>query len=425
MTSTICKICGKEVSKKNLARHQKTKKCVASIKKSLGRSALSTEPGVGKASRDGKNKGNAESAQALTMKGYRERLQESLGREAFLKQQRDYKRDYRKGLRTKKEKEPKKEEKKKGPVIVIKPKPKIKIVIKKKEKKEEKEFVDTDSEDEEEEKDEIAFAKKIKKRQIEALMKRAPSNISDGTKKKYINIMFAINKGVNDLLFIADVDFLQTQKSKVIRWISRLNMSDNTKRTYYNACMMLVKWLGLDAEEYEIFFKKLSDKVQTQDDKSVSKKKLPNWSEIVEIFDKLPDKHKKIVWPYVLFPPRRNKDYMLMKVEKTKDGEFNYLWKNKFTFNNYKTFGSYGKQEFKVQTPDYVPKSGWLLGKKYSQSNLSNAVKRILGYTINDLRHIYISENINKKDVTLGEKRKIAEKMAHSIGTQQEYIRIS
>jgi integrase len=68
-------------------------------------------------------------------------------------------------------------------------------------------------------------------------------------------------------------------------------------------------------------------------------------------------------------------------------------------------------------------------GEKYSTANAWNkwanrAIKLLTGnqqIQLRTLRHIYISHLLKNNDLTRGERKKIAEKMGHTVDTQDKY----
>jgi len=174
---------------------------------------------------------------------------------------------------------------------------------------------------------------------------------------------------------------------------------------------------------------------------------------------------KALCYVYTLFPPRRLEDFQFMRIvsdrTKAKDKKFNYIlstgaWSAKFIFYKFKTSKKYGRQEFDVPRilrrylASYIQSNGLkngdlLFGQfKYKRptANYRNFTLKVKdafwettglgaenkGLTVNDLRHSYISFLLffgdNKPRLTLHDRRKIAEAMAHSTGMQELYAKI-
>lgn len=133
--------------------------------------------------------------------------------------------------------------------------------------------------------------------------------------------------------------------------------------------------------------------------------------------------------------PRRSADYVNMRIrgdiDKQKD---NFIEGNKFVFNNYKTSGSYGRQEVEIPKPlklildKYIKKNptDYLLvsarGQPISQVNMTQKLNKIFGDKISTsmLRHIYLTHMYQGVDI--GKMRDIAQDMGHSVSTALNYV---
>jgi hypothetical protein len=107
---------------------------------------------------------------------------------------------------------------------------------------------------------------------------------------------------------------------------------------------------------------------------------------------------------YLLTPPRRSGDYIFMKVRNIDTNE-NYILKNKFIFNKYKTSSTYGQQieEIPKQLQSILKKwikvndNDYLLfdnnGNKMTNSKLTHKLNRIFKKKLSTsaLRHLFIS----------------------------------
>jgi len=156
---------------------------------------------------------------------------------------------------------------------------------------------------------------------------------------------------------------------------------------------------------------------------------------------------------YTLMPPRRNLDYQAMLVVKkpveTMDPGKNYyiLSEGKMVFNNYKTAKTHGQQTVHIPEALVAVLKGYLRmtpqwkstnGKVTEMPLLVNAggaplvtstsVKRLLSLALGNnggssmLRHSYLT---HKFGAVAEEMSADAAAMAHTVGTQQTYIRAS
>jgi hypothetical protein len=165
----------------------------------------------------------------------------------------------------------------------------------------------------------------------------------------------------------------------------------------------------------------------------------PSWEQVLKIRDDLPNGLEKMVLSlYTYLPPRRNKDYaeMIIVNKRVPKDEKNYLWlsQNKFVFRDYKTAGSYGEQmidipkELRDIINKYIGKStkkrSFLTenGKEFPHDNtMTYVLNRALGQKVgsSQLRHIFLRKEFPDD---AGKRKEFAESMAHSIGTQLNYI---
>ena len=151
---------------------------------------------------------------------------------------------------------------------------------------------------------------------------------------------------------------------------------------------------------------------------------------------------------YTLFPPRRNIDYtdMVVVYRMTKKTNMNYLVVNKyrmrFIFNVYKTSGAYERQVFDVPKDLRTALLRFLKLRNWTDEVnpplLGTGLhSNFITYTLNDifapkrisssmLRHIFASSRYGGEEhqQVLAQMRDDADKMAHSIGTQQlDYVK--
>ena len=144
---------------------------------------------------------------------------------------------------------------------------------------------------------------------------------------------------------------------------------------------------------------------------------------------------------YLLQPPKRLV-YSNMKIidnRKYNDGEHNYLLNlgrntKYFILNSYKTEAKHGKKEIKVPKEINTIINMWLKvnstdnfllnnrGEAMSTNGLGKYIHNIFRpsgkeITVNLLRNIYVSQNIDLEAVKKA--HKLAEDMNHTVGTQQ------
>lgn len=137
-------------------------------------------------------------------------------------------------------------------------------------------------------------------------------------------------------------------------------------------------------------------------------------------------------------PPRRSKDYVEFKIKNINKSEDNYMDKNKFVFNNYKTAKTYGQQV--VEIPSALQRiikkwisinpTDYLLfdsnKNKLSNVKLNQRLNKLFDHKkvgVNQLRHTYLSD---KYQTSIETNKAMAEdlaKMGSSTIQEKVYIK--
>jgi hypothetical protein len=135
-------------------------------------------------------------------------------------------------------------------------------------------------------------------------------------------------------------------------------------------------------------------------------------------------------------PPRRSQDWTELKIKNIDKASDNYIDKNSFVFNKYKTAKFYETQKvdipkgFKAILTKYLKLNNneYLItddkGNKLTNVRLTQKLNHIFGNNISTsmLRHIYLTEKL--KDVhKLAELDKLAQDMGHSVSEAMEYVK--
>lgn len=153
---------------------------------------------------------------------------------------------------------------------------------------------------------------------------------------------------------------------------------------------------------------------------------------------------------YTMFPPRRNIDYTEMKIttnyDASMDKKYNYLvigvedgkTAMRYVFNRYKTDGVYSQQVFDVPDDLVDVLKKWIkamdkkdndyllttrFGSALGSEDIVDVLNRVFGKGISSsmLRHMYLDKyNTIEREGIIREMMGDAEKMAHSISTQQQ-----
>lgn len=265
----------------------------------------------------------------------------------------------------------------------------------------------------------------------------------------------------------SDFDWVRDTK-KVHDFIKKYKpwKTPNSKNGQLQALSSILKVIDGYEEEYKYYSnaskagRKAIDKsseASTLTDKE--RKNILPWSELKNLSTKIKNpRDKALVGIYTLIPPRRVEDISLIKVKynprkkdkKGLDKNFNYLMVGRVTkkpttliFNRYKTEKTFNVQEFKVPVRlaailrDYIIEhehddEDILFGTQKGgvQSGFSSVVAKTFktytnkAVTANLIRHSFISDFLDKPKLSLGQRKKVAEAMGHSINTQLKYSRV-
>lgn len=223
-------------------------------------------------------------------------------------------------------------------------------------------------------------------------------NITTSTLELYkskLNILND-NKTINDINFLSNIDKI---KDKIA------HLKPNTQRSYIIAITSILKCMSSGTksskkivELYNTYSKLLEQYNTDLKDQSNNNTNVISIDKIKDIYNNLKlNKNKSkqayqdylIVSLYYLIPPRRNKDYQLLKyVSRYNDNlsnDFNYYDGDKLYFNNYKTKGTYNKviikapTELKIILDDYIDDTeinnndyiltSWRTGKPLTTNN--------------------------------------------------------
>lgn len=201
-------------------------------------------------------------------------------------------------------------------------------------------------------------------------------------------------------------------------------------------------------------WKKMKDEIVSDDTEHVmnnepserQKKSLMTFDEIVKIRNDLPNGSdgKLLISLYTMIPPvRSNFDKVKIYSKSPKDVKGNYLVlsKKKLVLNVYKTDKIYGSnvidlpkdlmEQIKTSLDKkpreylFVKSNGELFTSNSWNITANRLLKKVFknsDFSLNMFRHIYLSrKELNLKDKTLKERKDIADKMGHSVSTQDKY----
>ena len=258
---------------------------------------------------------------------------------------------------------------------------------------------------------------------IKDKLKELRPNLSDGSIKTYTSILRNLHKKVFENKEIEKSDF--DECSRILEHLR--DMPANKRKTILSALVVLT-----DKDDYrDVMNGDVSDYNKEIQKQEMTDTQRENWitpEEIKEIFVRLENDAKillkksnktnddlKQIQNYVIvallggifIPPRRSLDYCAMKIKNINRDEDNYIDKNKFVFNRYKTAKTYGKQELAIpqQLKNILNRwiaindSEYLLrdknGNLMTSTKLNQYMNRIFGgkkISVNMMRHSYLTD---------------------------------
>jgi hypothetical protein len=263
--------------------------------------------------------------------------------------------------------------------------------------------------------------------------------ITDSSKKLYTSNLIRLNNNepITNFKFLENPEII---KSKLE------NSKPNTQRNYYIAICSVLSELKNDCpgankdskkfqKLYDSYYKTLIEfNTQLKDQTKMTPEENTNWISMNDINELLNSKKEilqvikgkrklteemyselldlVILGLYTLMPPRRNIDYIYMKIASgDEDPSFNYvdIKNGEFILNNYKTAGTYKTQRIKINPEllniikiysKFIPdKSNFFLQKfngiPFTESNqLTKKLNEIFGKRVSStlLRKIYLTD---------------------------------
>jgi len=288
---------------------------------------------------------------------------------------------------------------------------------------------------------------------IKELIKIKRPNLSKNSVQTYGSIIKTVfNKAFNDEEF--DEKKLNEVK-KILEALKDIN--PRTRKTMLSALVVMT-----DNKAYKDIMLKDIDTYNKEEDKQVkNEKQEENWVDNKEIDDLLTLLEKEAKYTYKksnptasdyqqvqnyiilclmggkYIPPRRSKDYVDFKIKNIDKEKDNYIDKNKFVFNSYKTAKYYGKQEIEIPKAlkpiitkwiKYNPTDYLLFDTKMKQlSNvkLNQRLNKLFDKkaSVNALRHTYLSEKYGHSIDERNEMKKDFEAMGSSDIQEKNYIK--
>lgn len=248
--------------------------------------------------------------------------------------------------------------------------------------------------------------------------------------------------------YIGDMDV--NKPRLIIKHLRTLNLSPSSIKTIISAIIWAIKEDddANDAlDDYRSYIAKLRGETEKRErDHGNIHGNIPPWEDIINVREKLKEKNEYgrdyiLLSLYTYIRPRRLQDFLQMVVvnneKQTKENDKNYyvIDTGKMIFNVYKTAKSYG--HVSIQSP---PELHEIINRYVSYHDIANgqpllgytnymqmnyALKRLLGTSVNNIRHSYISKFYSQYNVpSSSELEDMANEMGHSIQTNLRYRKI-
>lgn len=245
-----------------------------------------------------------------------------------------------------------------------------------------------------------------------------------------------------------------------------------TRKSYLSSITTICNVLGVPCVKYCEYLTEVIQLIKQKDINQKTEKEDKNWVKITELKSIIPYYEKlmkdnigdlKLYNRYIKYwmiaclyclddanPPCRL-DYSVLITNKEDFDEKindNFLVLNKgepefFSFADYKSSSKYGTTKIRVGKKLKPAIKFWMkysdnkdillpdgLGKRMTRSALGQLIPRVFEpvgkhITLNTLRHVYITDNLEYGDMQLTKKRRItAQRMMHSVRTQENYVKI-
>ena len=288
---------------------------------------------------------------------------------------------------------------------------------------------------------------------LEILIKEARPKLKNSSLRSYLITLRKLN---NDEI-IENLNYLKNT-SEIMEIINKFKLP--TQRAKLTSLLVVLS--AYDKEEFdkaeEFYRKELENRNKEYNEyistHSKSEKQEKNWVSLQELKkimkqykkDAIESPNKKNIQKYLvsalyLLQPPKRLVYSNMKIisnRKENDGEKNYLLNlgrntKYFILNVYKTIDKHGKKEIKIPKDINSIINMWLKvnstdnfllnnrGEAMSSNGLGKYIKMLFkktgkDITVNLLRNIYVSENVDLE--VLKKNKEIADAMNHSTGTQ-------
>lgn len=283
-------------------------------------------------------------------------------------------------------------------------------------------------------------------------------NLSEGSLKTYTSILKNLHKKVFENKEIEKSDF--DEFSRILDFLK--NVPPNKRKTILSALVVLTgkdEYRNVMSDDVNAY----NEEIQKQEKSETQQNNWITTDEIKAVFDVVENDAKILfkktnktdadmvqIQDYIILsllggifiPPRRSLDYCAMKIKNKNINrdEDNYIDKNKFVFNKYKTAKTYGKQELAIPQQLKNILNRWIAindgdyllrdknGNPMNSIKLNQYMNRIFGgkkISTNMMRHSYLTDKYKE---TSENSKKLASDMVDmgsSISMSDNYIKLN
>lgn len=284
---------------------------------------------------------------------------------------------------------------------------------------------------------------------IKDIFRNKRPNLTESSLTTYYSLLATLHKDLYGTKSISLKNFKNTQK--IIDFIQ--SKQPNTRRTLLSALFVLT---GEEIYREEMMKEIMELKEETEKQEPNEKQKVNSISqpELKNIYDNL-KKQSTVLYKtnsnaylsdiqdfiiislYYLIPPRRALDFTEFKIRNIDKDVDNYMDKNTFVFNRYKTDKKYGKQIVKIPVTLQKIIKKWIEINPTDYLLFNNKNNKLIGVTlsqkfhkifggrkisINSIRHSYLSDKYQGTIKIDNELKNDFTNMGSSIGQKKVYI---
>lgn len=256
------------------------------------------------------------------------------------------------------------------------------------------------------------------------LLKEKRPNITKSSLKTYESILRNLYNKMGFDTDKYDMDKFNTESSKVIKFLN--DLPPNKRKTILSALVVIT-----DNKDYrQRMLDDIKDYNKNEAKQEKTDKQVENWvdkDELTQLFDYYSNLSKQLykkknlnmndyqdiqnfiilcLYSGKFIPPRRSKDYTNFKIENINKDVDNYMDKNEFIFNTYKTAKTYGTQKLKIPRELKTIINKWISvnpneyllfdssNKQLSNVKLNQRLNKLFGKKagVNQMRKTYLSD---------------------------------